>query len=157
MAAKKGSTKPRRQSEAPGADAGFGRFMATTLAPAALQRPEHCPVEIWEATTAFGVYRRWIVSSRPYYLRVFRAPSDSMAPAIAAGDIVEVMPCEHLDADGIFIVDINGAPALRRIQLLPGGRARLSTDAAPHAAEVVKRATVQVLGRVKRYWPQHQA
>lgn len=92
-------------------------------------------------------------------LGIFRAPTDSMAPTIAPGDIVEIdEACNVIRTDGLFVIDIDGSPAIRRVQRVPGtGRVRLSTDAAPTEAELVDRAAVRVLARVTRYWSERTA
>ena len=86
-------------------------------------------------------------------IEVFRAQSGNMAPTIDAGDIVEIdRTCSAITNDGIFVFEAAGALAVRRVQRLPGGYARVSSDAAPHVTELVEREAVRVLGRVARIW-----
>lgn len=91
-------------------------------------------------------------------LGICRAPSDSMAPTIAAGDVIEIDEgCKRLQTDGVFVIEVAGEPSIRRVACLPGAQARVSTDAAPHVAEIVDRAALRVLGRVTRHWSERRA
>src|SRR5258706_11224276 len=54
---------------------------------------------------------------------VYQVPSDYMAPTLQPGDLVEIdTAITRADRDGLFLIGFDcGDPALRRLQLLPGG------------------------------------
>lgn len=83
---------------------------------------------------------------------IYQVPSDYMDPTLRPGDLVEIdTTVTRADRDGLFLIDFErGDPALRRVQLLPGGRARISCDKTSDSQEVIERTKLRVLGHATR-------
>ncbi len=78
-----------------------------------------------------------------------------MEPTIKAGDVIEIdVSVKAFGRDGIYLIDIGGTPALRRISFMfnKPGSVRLSQDVCPHAAYEERKADVKVIGQVRRSW-----
>lgn len=83
----------------------------------------------------------------------FIAPSDSMAPNIQPGDVVEIdTAITRVEIEGIYLVDVGwGSPELKRVQRIPGDGVSVWADKA-QIKETVSRAGLRVLGRAVKVW-----
>ena len=100
--------------------------------------------------------RRWILEQlhvEPETLRHLLMQGDSMEPTLLAGEVLLV--ARHsgpgLNRDGIYVVRINGALRIKRLQQMEGGRMRVSSDNAAYTDFSVTPGgpdQVEILGRV---------
>ncbi len=69
----------------------------------------------------------------PSHLQVLRVSGTSMEPTLHAGDlmIVDVSPQENI-IDGVYVVRLDGALMVKRIQRLPGNNLEIISDNAAY-------------------------
>jgi phage repressor protein C with HTH and peptisase S24 domain len=85
---------------------------------------------------------------------IYEVPSDYMAPTFQPDELVEIdTTVTRAHADGVYLIDFShGEPALRRVQVIPGGRVRVYCDrdaGTPHVEECDERR-LAILGRATR-------
>lgn len=98
------------------ASAGSGALVAS--------EPQSQPIafnELWLRQT-------WHLSSRDLYM--IGSEGDSMEPTIRAGEMLICSRAEHhiTPGDGVYIIRLDGAVLVKRLQVLPGSRMRIVSD-----------------------------
>lgn len=90
------------------------------------------------------------VAARRY--QTYIVPSDYMAPTLQSGDLAEIdTAVAQVQSDGIYLLAFpTGDPALRRVQIMTSGRARISCDRTPQDVEQLDSKELRVLGRAIR-------
>lgn len=85
------------------------------------------------------------------HLRFMPVRDDSMEPTLRPGDLAAVDATQTtIVGDRIYVLEINGAPVIRRVQLWPGGQVRITADhpALRDHPVIMPRDEVIVLGAV---------
>ena len=84
-----------------------------------------------------------------------RVQGDSMFPTLADGETIIIDEgVKHIDADGIYVMDVNGRRVIKRVQHFVDGSLELISDNAAYRKETLSGAlarNVRVLGRM--VWP----
>ena len=86
--------------------------------------------EIAERSVNFSAtWLRSTFGARPKDLCMINVTGDSMEPTLRAGDVL-LIDCRVLrpDREGIYVVRINDAILVKRVQVLPGGVFRFTSD-----------------------------
>lgn len=72
---------------------------------------------------------RFELGARPRDLCLLRVAGDSMAPTLRAGDMILIdRRVTRPDREGIYLLHMDGMLLARRLQALPGGRVKVSSD-----------------------------
>jgi transcriptional regulator with XRE-family HTH domain len=80
--------------------------------------------------------------------RLIPTSSDEMRPTISPGDYVVVnTSISTLNSNGLYLIDIDGQEAVRRVQIV-GGTIRLTCDNTLYAAEERQANKIELLGQV---------
>lgn len=96
---------------------------------------------------------RFELGARPQDLCLIRVSGDSMEPTLRAGDVIliDVRSC-HPDREGIYIMRLDGMLLVKRLQALPGGKLKVSSDNAAFDSWTVSKTDVGsdlvIVGRV---------
>lgn len=96
---------------------------------------------------------RFELGARPQDLCLIRVSGDSMEPTLRAGDVIliDVRSCRP-DREGIYIMRLDGMLLVKRLQALPGGKLKVSSDNAAFDSWTVSNADVGgdlvIIGRV---------
>ncbi len=89
-------------------------------------------IEHEEVVNALAFKKEWIhntLHASPGDLYLIYVQGDSMEPALRAGDVILVnRNCSHAQHDGVFVLVMDGTLLVKRLQTLPGGRVRVSSD-----------------------------
>lgn len=77
-----------------------------------------------------------------------------MWPTIQPGDVIEVDFTVHsYRREGVYMIDIDGRPALRRISRLPfRGKLTVTADSGPDLQESCDESSLIVMGQVRAVW-----
>ncbi|MBM4054940.1 MAG: hypothetical protein FJ264_09805 [Planctomycetes bacterium] len=87
-------------------------------------------------------------------LYLFNIEDDSMTPTLKDGDVVIVNKKDNLlDRDGLYLLRIEGASFVKRVQRLPGGSIRMICDNSAYQpieakADQIENGEILVIGRV---------
>lgn len=143
-------TAGRRACEAAGES--VAKEVAGT-AGAALRRGE--PPSAIEAATVLRGALQILLAKEPGLLAGSSAPAVRALATLCAqlegagvGGQVDYST-RRVSTDGLYLVAIDGAPTVRRIQRLPGGTVRTRSDEAPDVRETVQPSALRILGRVR--------
>ena len=80
-------------------------------------------------------------------------PGDYMSPTIKAGDAVEVdTTISKWVADGVYLLNIAGQPALRHVQRSANGRFSVWQSSSKDLQESVPKEQLAILGRAVKVW-----
>ena len=93
-------------------------------------------------------------SKNPEKLALYTVYSDDMAPTLHSGDLLLVDPADKNPDAGLFVVVLNNATCVRRLQLMPTRQVRVICDD-PHYDRLTVNpgsGAMQVLGRVVFSW-----
>lgn len=96
---------------------------------------------------------RFELGARPQDLCLIRVSGDSMEPTLRAGDVIliDVRSCRP-DREGIYIMRLDGMLLVKRLQALPGGKLKVSSDNAAFDSWTVSKTDVGsdlvIVGRV---------
>lgn len=89
-------------------------------------------IEHEEIVNSLAFKKEWIhneLHANPSDLYLIYVQGDSMEPALRAGDVILVnRNCAHAQHDGVFVLVLDGTLLVKRLQSLPGGRVRVSSD-----------------------------
>lgn len=89
-------------------------------------------VEHEEIVTYVPFPKDWIYNwlhANPSDLYFIYVQGDSMEPVLRAGEAILVnRNCSHAQYDGVFVLIMDGTLLVKRLQSLPGGRVRVSSD-----------------------------
>lgn len=89
-------------------------------------------VEGEEVIDSLAFKKEWIhneLHANPADLYLLYVHGDSMEPALRAGDVILVnRSCSTVQHDGVFVLVMDGTLLVKRLQSLPGGRIRVSSD-----------------------------
>lgn len=106
---------------------------------------------------AISFKKEWIsdaLGADPEQVCLFEVEGESMVPTLRPGDSV-LVGCHDSSVephDGVYVVKIGGKPLLKRVQLLPEGKLRVSSDNVMFEAFVVDLAPggeqLELVGRV---------
>lgn len=97
---------------------------------------------------------RFELDARPQDLCLLRAAGDSMEPTLRAGDMILIdRRAMRPDREGIYLLHMDGMLLARRLQALPGGLVKVSSDNPAVEAFQVKLADIgsgklSIFGRV---------
>lgn len=109
------------------------------------------------ALDSFGFKKEWVkdtLGADPEQVCLFEVEGESMAPTLRPGDAV-LVGCHDSSVephDGVYVVKVGGKPLLKRLQLLPEGKLRVSSDNTMFEAFVVDQQIgseqLELVGRV---------
>ncbi len=108
------------------------------------------------ATDFIKFSKHWLTSTyfvNPADVFLMQTEGDSMIPTIMAGEIILIKKYRQngKPSDGIYVVRIEGAVNVKRLQFLPGNIVRVSSDNqayAPYDLELNDGLDFQLIGRV---------
>lgn len=110
-------------------------------------------VEVVEDVVSFK--RSWLVDElrvKPEDLALVHVEGESMEPTLRPGDLILVNRKDRLVRDGVYLVRIDDAVLVKRLQRLPGGRLEVVSDNPAYKPFTVsladEGASIAVIGRV---------
>ncbi|MHB8920925.1 MAG: LexA family transcriptional regulator [Halothiobacillus sp.] len=112
-------------------------------------------VETEEVASYLAFRRDWLhqeVHANPAHLHLIYVRGDSMEPALQSGEVVMVdtSAADESFRDGIYVIQVDSAVLIKRLQRLPGNRVRvMSNNAAYPSFEAdLNNAEIKIIGRV---------
>ena len=98
----------------------------------------------------------WIrleLGARPENLCLIRVSGDSMEPTLRAGDVILIdRSAGRPDREGIYVLRLEDALLVKRLQLVPGGTIKVTSDNAAFEPWTINRSSpppdLTIIGRV---------
>lgn len=77
-----------------------------------------------------------------------QAVGDAMAPTIRDGDMLVVEFSDRLCGDAVYVLEVGGGVAVRRVAVKPTGGCIIMCDNQRYGTHEVNRSELRILGRV---------